>query len=314
MSVGGERIADQARDPRGIAAGTRERGVRSISVLTHGRAEETAAALARLVEQARAAGVTLRFDAEEARKHELIAVTGLEIVESAPRDGGPAAIEEQLCVVLGGDGTILRALRRYAGTDVPVFAINFGEIGFLATVDPEELEDGLRRALIGDFELLRLPAIVLETPHGEETAINDVAIHRRAGERVARLAYELEGEEVGSVRCDGLVIATPAGSTGYNLANGGPVMAWGVEGFVVSFIAPHSITARALVAAPSDRITIHNRSREALDVAVDGRPACELEAGGAITARFADAVGTIAQLPGSTFYRRLREKFGRLAR
>ena len=128
------------------------------------------------------------------------------------------------------------------------------------------------------------------------------------------LAYELDGEEVGSVRCDGLVIATPAGSTGYNLANGGPVMAWGVEGFVVSFIAPHSITARALVAAPSDTITIHNRSREALDVAVDGRPVCELEAGGAIRARFVDAVGTIAQLPGSSFYRRLREKFGRLAR
>ena len=185
--------------------------------------------------------------------------------------------------MLGGDGTILRALRRYAGTDVPVFAINFGEIGFLATVEPEELEDGIRRALSGDFELLRLPAIVLETPRGQETAINDVAIHRRAGERVAELAYELDGEEVGSVRCDGLVIATPAGSTGYNLANGGPVMAWGVEGFVVSFIAPHSITARALVAAPSDTITIHNRSREALDVAVDGRPVCELEAGGAIT-------------------------------
>ena len=81
-------------------------------------------------------------------------------------------------------------------------------------------------------------------------AINDVAVHRKVGERVAELAYELDGEEAGSVRCDGLVVATPAGSTGYNLANGGPVMAWGVEGFVVSFIAPHSISARALVVAP----------------------------------------------------------------
>ena len=89
---------------------------------------------------------------------------------------------------------------------------------------------------------------------------------------MAELAYALDGEVVGSVRCDGLVVATPAGSTGYNLANGGPVMAWGVEGFVVSFIAPHSLTARALVVAPGDRLTIHNRSREPLDVAVDGRP------------------------------------------
>jgi NAD+ kinase len=319
VSVDGE----PAVEPAGVRFGNRtpsriaERGrpVRSASVLTHGRAEETGAALALLIERAREAGVTLRFDAEETDKHGLLADAGLE-VHTAPRERSGAGIEtvESLCFVLGGDGTILRALRRYAGTDVPVFAVNYGEIGFLATVEPDELEDGIRRALSGDFELLRLPAIVLETPRGEETAINDVAIHRRVGERVAELAYELDGEDVGSVRCDGLVIATPAGSTGYNLANGGPVMAWGVEGFVVSFIAPHSITARALVAAPTDRITIHNRSREALDVSVDGRPVCELKAGGAIGARFVDAVGTIAQLPGSSFYRRLREKFGRLAR
>ncbi|HEY3830530.1 MAG TPA: NAD(+)/NADH kinase [Solirubrobacteraceae bacterium] len=309
--------SEATRGPTVASGATAERGalVRCIAVLTHGRAEETGAALARLLQLARAAGVTLRFDAEEARKHGLTAGEGVEIAPVPPEPAsGAADVEESLCVVLGGDGTILRALRRYAGMDVPVFAINFGEIGFLATVEPEELEDGIRRALEGDFELLRLPAIVLETPQGEETAINDVAIHRRAGERVAQLAYALDGEEVGSVRCDGLVIATPAGSTGYNLANGGPVMAWGVEGFVVSFIAPHSITARALVAAPGDRITIHNRSREALEVALDGRPVCNLEAGGAISARFVDAVGTIAQLPGSSFYRRLREKFGRLAR
>ena len=103
------------------------------------------------------------------------------------------------------------------------------------------------------------------------------------------------------MRCDGLVVATPAGSTGYNLANGGPVMAWGVEGFVVSFIAPHSMTARALVAAPDDRLTIHNRSREPLDIAVDGRPAGEIEAGRRRSRRASTTTcGTIAQLPGSS--------------
>jgi NAD+ kinase len=289
-----------------------------VAVLTHGRPEETTAALARLIEGARAHDVTLRFDPEETRKHGLQAGPGVEVdatlVAAAGADSA-ADGAEQLCVVLGGDGTILRALRRYAGTEVPVFAINFGEIGFLATVEPEELEDGIRRALSRDFELLALPAIVLQDPEGgTESAFNDVAIHRRVGERVAELAYALDGEEVGSVRCDGLVVATPAGSTGYNLANGGPVMAWGVEGFAVSFIAPHSITARALVAAPGDRITIHNRSREALDVAVDGQPIRELRAGGLLSAQFRDGVGTIAQVPGSSFYRRLREKFGRLAR
>ena len=94
----------------------------------------------------------------------------------------------------------------------------------------------------------------MELDGERRTAINDVAVHRKVGERVAELAYALDGEEAGSVRCDGLVVATPAGSTGYNLANGGPVMAWGVEGFVVSFIAPHSMSARALVVAPDDRL------------------------------------------------------------
>jgi NAD+ kinase len=290
--------------------------LREITVFTHRRPEETAPALALLAARAAEAGVTLCLDQEETRKHALKPAPGLAL-------NVPAKDDVELCVVLGGDGTILRALQRYAGTGVPVFSINFGEIGFLATVELPDLEDGIRRALSGDFDLLRLPAIVLDMPadtasgassaERRPTAINDVAIHRKVGERVAELAYALDGEEAGSVRCDGLVVATPAGSTGYNLANGGPVMAWGVKGFVVSFIAPHSISARALVAAPDDRLTIHNRSREPLDVAVDGRPAGEIEPGGRIQAHFANDVGLIAQLPDSSFYRRLREKFGRLA-
>jgi NAD+ kinase len=280
--------------------------VREITVLTHRRPDDTTPAITRLAEQAAVAGVTLRLDEEETRKHGLQSAPGLEV-------DAPIKNDVELCVVLGGDGTILRALQLYAGTSVPVFAFNYGEIGFLATVEPQDLDDGIRRALDGAFELLRLPAILLDDARGGAAAINDVAIHRKVGERVAELAYVLEGEEVGSVRCDGLVVATPAGSTGYNLANGGPVMAWGVEGFVVSFIAPHSLTARALVVAPGDRLTIHNRSREPLDIAVDGRPAGEISAGDTIDARFVNDFGTIAQLAGSSFYRRLREKFGRLA-
>src|ERR1019366_6674488 len=117
------------------------------------------------------------------------------------------------------------ALQAYERTGVPVFAVNFGEIGFLATVEPQHIDDGIRRAFAGEFELLHLPGIVLELGEGRHTAINDVAIHRKVGERVAELAYSLDSEEAGRVRCDGLVVATPAGSTGYNLANGGPVMA-----------------------------------------------------------------------------------------
>ena len=280
--------------------------MREITVFTHRRPDDTTSALALFAAAAAESGATLRLDGEETLKHHLQAVPGMQVDADVKDD-------VDLCVVLGGDGTILRALQRYAGTDVPVFAINFGEIGFLATVEPQDIQDGIRRALTGDFELLRLPGLVLELAGTTQTAVNDVAIHRRVGERVAVLGYALDGEEAGSVRCDGLVVATPAGSTGYNLANGGPVMAWGVEGYVVSFIAPHSMTARALVVAPDDRLTIFNRSHDPLDVAVDGRPVGEIAAGDSIHARFVGDVGIIAQLPGSSFYRRLREKFGRLA-
>ena len=273
--------------------------MREITVLTHRHPEDTAQALRHLARRAAEAGVTLRLDEEETRKHGLASGPGVEL-------NAPLKDDVELCIVLGGDGTILRALQRYAGTGVPVFAVNFGEIGFLATIEPDGIADGIRRALSGDFELLRLPAIVLGAP--QHAAINDVAIHRKVGERVAEIAYAVAGEIVGSVRCDGLVVATPAGSTGYNLANGGPVMA-----LVVSFIAPHSLTARALVVAPGDRLTIHNRSRDPLEIAVDGRPAGEIPPGETADARFVNELGTIAQLPGSSFYRRLREKFGRLA-
>jgi NAD+ kinase len=280
--------------------------VREMTVFTHRRPADTTEALALLISHAARGEIVLRLDAEETAKHGLSAQPGVAL-DAETKD------DVELCIVLGGDGTILRALQRYAGTDVPVFAINYGQIGFLATVEPDEIEDGIRRAFAKDFELMRLPGIVLELGGQRHTAVNDIAIHRKVGERVAALAYALDGEEAGSVRCDGLVVATPAGSTGYNLANGGPVMAWGVEGFVVSFIAPHSMSARALVVAPDDRLTVFNRSLEPLDVAVDGRPAGEIEPEGTIAVTFLSEVGTLAQLPGSSFYRRLREKFGRLA-
>jgi NAD+ kinase len=197
---------------------------------------------------------------------------------------------------------------------VAVYAVNFGEVGFLATIEPEELgDDGFTRAFQRDFEELELPAIAIQTERRLHTAFNDISFHRLVGGRVAQLAYGVDGEEVGSVRCDGLVVCTAAGSTGYNLANGGPVMAWGVEGFGVSFIAPHSLTARGLVVAPGDALSVSNRGREAVDVSADGRPACQIAPGDALVARYEPAAGRLAQLPGWSFYRRLRTKFGRLS-
>jgi NAD+ kinase len=278
---------------------------RSATVITHSRAEDLVEPMRRVTTAAAGADVTLRLDPEETRKHGLAPGEG--VVTDAPIDPGV-----DLCLVLGGDGTILRALRLYARTGVPVFAVNYGDVGFLATVEPDDIDDGLRRAFSGDFEPMQLPAVVLGD--GDDwVGINDVSFHRKPGFRVAELAYAIGPDEVGRVRCDGLVVSTPAGSTGYNLANGGPVMAWGVEGFVVSFIAPHSLTARNLVVAPNDTVTVENRSRDPIDVTVDGRPTCELAAEDGLPVRFVDAQTVLAQMPGSSFYHRLRETFGRLA-
>ena len=277
-----------------------------IALFTHRSDGEAGAALARIVEVAAAAGRELCAPAQEIAKHGLSgAVTPL---------GEDPAEGVALAMVLGGDGTILQALRLYAGTEVPVFAFNFGRIGFLATVERSELDEGIRRGFAGEFDLLRMPNLVCDLNGAHAVAVNDVSIHRRADARVAELAYSVEGEQLAKVRCDGLVAATPAGSTGYNLANGGPVLAWGVSGFVVSFISPHSLTARPLVVATTSVLSVQSLSRsEAVDVAADGRIVGELAPEDSLGVRFEHDRVVLAQLPGSSFYRRFGEKFGRLA-
>jgi NAD+ kinase len=280
---------------------------RFATVITHRRPDETGPAIGKLLARARAAGVTLRFDPTETEKHGLTPEPGLVL-------DAPVLREVEICFALGGDGTMLSALRQYAGTGVPVFGVNFGEIGFLAAVDREEALSGIECALSREYEVFPLPGIALRADGLSWVAMNDVSIQRQPGKRVADLAYSVGSDEIGRVRCDGLVIATPVGSTGYNLANGGPVMAWGVAGYVVSFIAPHSLTARALVVAPTDTLTIVNRSREeSVDVVLDGRPMAELGAGQQLHMDFVPDQGKLAQVDGTNFYARLQEKFGRLA-
>ena len=243
--------------------------------------------------------------ADELRKHG-DAAAGIEAVEDGERP--------DVCIVLGGDGSILYALRRFSGTDVPVFGINYGTVGFLAAVERDHLEDGLRRAFSGDFVSLDMPALRADLAIERPLALNDFSFNRRPHGRVAELSYAIGDEEVGNVRCDGLVAATPAGSTGYNLANAGPILAWGVKGYVVSFIAPHTLAARALVVAPDDALQVMNATgREPVEISLDGEAAGELEPGDALEIRFEESVSRLAQLPGSSFYHRIREKFGKLA-
>ena len=278
---------------------------RAVALVTRSYAGETTPAVRRIVDEVIGAGVEVRVAAEEVEKHGLEARAGLVVGEDLVEG-------TDVAMALGGDGTILSALRTFAGRGTPVFAFNYGVIGFLATVD--DVDEGLRRLLSGDYDTLPMPVLEAVLDGRPQVAVNDISFHRRADERVAELAYSVEGEQLGRVRCDGLVVSTPAGSTGYNLANGGPVLAWGVEGFVVSFIAPHTLTARALVVATDAVLTVQNLSRRhGVDVTTDGRTAWALEPGEEVDVRFRDNRVLLAQVPGTTFYGRLRDKFGRLA-
>jgi NAD+ kinase len=273
-------------------------------LITPSHPEEATDAVIATAAAAKAAGVELVSSPDEHLKHG--DVEGITRVEDGERP--------DVCIVLGGDGSILYALRRFAKTGVPVFGINFGTVGFLAAVEREDLEAGLKRAFTGDFKAMDLPALRVDLPVEMPVALNDVSFVRRPHGRVAELSYAIGDEEVGSVRCDGLVAATPAGSTGYNLANAGPILAWGVKGYVVSFIAPHTLAARALVVAPDDALQVRNAAgREPVEIALDGEAAGELAPGDELVIRFDESVSCLAQLPGANFYQRIREKFGKLA-
>ena len=279
--------------------------MKTAALITHSHPPSASEAVAIAAEVAHDLGWRLAATEDELNKH------------GAAGQGVDVTAEHTLpdiCLVLGGDGSILHALRRYAHTEVPVFGVNFGTVGFLAAVERDEAAAGIRRALEGEFETVQLPGLEVKVDGKEGVGLNDITLARRPHDRVAELSYRITGQEVGHVRCDGLVAATPAGSTGYNLANQGPILAWGVKGYVVSYISPHSLTARALVVAPGDVLHVVNApDREPVEVAVDGGKIADLDAGAALEVRFVDSVSRLAQLPGTSFYQRIREKFGHLA-
>jgi NAD+ kinase len=275
-------------------------------LITHSHPPAAGEAVGMAIAAARQAGWTLVATEEEVAKHG-DAAAGIEAVGSLPQ-------APDLCLVLGGDGSILYALRSFAGTSTPVFGVNFGTVGFLAAVERADAEEGIGRAFAGETETVNLPGLEVVVSGETRLGLNDISFSRRPHDRVAELSYAIAGEEVGHVRCDGLVAATPAGSTGYNLANQGPILAWGVKGYAVSYISPHSLTARALVVAPSDVLHVGNAAgRAPVDIAVDGELVSELEPGAGAEVRFVEDAGRLAQLPGTSFYHRIREKFGHLA-
>jgi NAD+ kinase len=276
--------------------------VRSAAVYTHRRPEVTHDLIAILGALAERFGVELRFDPHETEKHRL-AETGSGTLKPNANDG----LSADLCVVLGGDGTTLRTLRAYAGTGIPVFSVNCGRVGFLATVDRQHAAEGLEHALTGSFETLALPSLELAGAE-RRFAINEVSFQRGEHTNVAHISYALAGQEVARAPCDGLIGSTPLGSTAYNLSVGGPILAWDLQGFVVSMVAPHALSVRSVVAAPDDVLSVVNEGAEPVGIVLDGMSAGTLAPGERGDVSFRTGAVGLAQLPGFSFYGRFREK------
>jgi NAD+ kinase len=248
-----------------------------------GRREPVERALGRLEEVARAAGV------------ELVAVD----------DGSPDVV-----VALGGDGTMLRALRATLGAGVPVFGVNFGRVGFLTSAEGEELEPALERLFSGDYRTVELCTLLAQTEGGEHAAVNDVVVTSTRPGRMVELGWELGGERLGDQSCDGMICCTPSGSTAYNLSNGGPVMVWGLEAMAITFVAPHSLHARPLVVPKGLDLKITNRSIDsAVTVLVDGHEVGELASDRFLYVGVGGGTCSLALLPEVTFFARYHNVF-----
>ena len=229
--------------------------------------------------------------------------SGVELVE------GPDA---DIVVVLGGDGTMLRALARYLGTDVPVIGVNYGRVGFLTSIPADRLETGIKRVFAGEYRTIRLATLEVRVNGTTKVAVNDVVVAGGTLGRMIEIGYSIGGEDLGHQPCDGLICATPTGSTAYNLSNGGPVLVWGLEAMVLTFVAPHALVIRPLVVPRDAGATITNVT-PGLDVTVlvDGQPIGMLAPGAEASVRVGAQHTVLATLPEVTFFTRYAATFGR---
>jgi NAD+ kinase len=270
--------------------------VERAAVVTHGRAGKIGDAVERVLAVARAAGVELLFDEREAAK------LGVAAADARNAD---------LAVVLGGDGTMLRGLTRFLGTEVPVLGVNFGRVGFLTAIRGAELEPGLARVFAGEYRVVSLPTLEVRLNGDTHTAVNDVVVAGATLGRMIELDWAIGGEDLGVQACDGVICATPPGSTAYNLSNGGPVLVWGLDAMVITFVAPHSLHARPLVVQPDTELVVTNRSVDiTAAVLVDGHRVAGLAPGEQARMHVGPARSLLALLPEETFFRRYGAVFG----
>ena len=287
---------------------------RSVLLLTHTGRQVVALAAQEVVARLRAAGVEVRMLCEEAR--DLAASGHVDAASVTVCDGGPgSAAGTELVLVLGGDGSILRAAELARAAAVPLLGVNLGRVGFLAEAESADLGHTLERLLSRDYgveERMTLDvAVVLD---GEVVdrgwALNECSVEKSHRERMVELVVEIDGRPLSRWGCDGVVVATPTGSTAYAFSAGGPVVWPTVEALMVVPISAHALFARALVAAPTASVAVEVLASGTTGViACDGRRTALLPHGARVEVRRGSDPVLLARMQDRPFTDTLVRKF-----
>jgi len=277
--------------------------LRRVAVLTRHDPRLTARALRELADEARRLGLDLVVPPDERAKHRLTDADGFRTVD----DDELRRVD--LCLVLGGDGTILRALGRLLGSGVPTTGVNFGNVGFLASLRQGDWRAGLEQIVRGEYSVIELLTVEARLNGQRQSAVNDIVLARVRSQHVLRLVYSVSGTHVGEMLCDGLIVASPAGSTAYNLSCDGPLVVWDAEALILNFIAPHSLGFRPLVLRPDHVIEVHNASpSDEAEILADGVVVGRLCCGETVSIAAGTEHARLLIRQDGSFYRNVEEK------
>lgn len=219
-------------------------------------------------------------------------------------------------IAFGGDGTLLRGARLLRGREVPILGINLGRVGFLTTATREEMLPALDALVAGRYLLerrLSLHATIISDEGGvrsEQLALNDVVVHKSGVARVVRIRVSVDGEDLGPYSSDGVVVASPTGSTAYSLSAGGPIVAPGVEAMIITPVCAHTLAVRPVVVPPDATICAEPMSPGAEDLLVsyDGQLGTTLAAGDQVYVRRARSCVMLVRLGSEGYFTRMRQK------
>jgi NAD+ kinase len=281
--------------------------IRRIGIVANPEKDGAVALARRTATALKRAGRTVVYDAATAR---MLGgrIAGTETLATLAR-------ETDLILVLGGDGTMLRAAREVAGLSTPLLGINLGNLGFLTAVSPEQLTSALRRLWEGRFELEERSLLEADVRRESSTtpmlALNDLVLSRGQASRLIELGVEVNGELLTRYRCDGLIASSPTGSTAYSLAAGGAIVGPDAEVLMLTPICPHTLSIRPVVINLSARVDVTLVSdRLTATVTADGQQQLELSPGDRVTIRRSTRTIHLVRLAGASFYATLRHKFG----